>query len=67
MTGVSTPFPNGVMWHKSSHSNGDGNVCVEIAFLPEAMAVRDSKNPAGGALVISAAAWELFRRSLTGQ
>ncbi|HEV2780635.1 MAG TPA: DUF397 domain-containing protein [Actinophytocola sp.] len=56
--------PIHVVWHKSSHSNGDGNVCVEIAFLPDGMAVRDSKNPAGGALVMPRRAWEQFRKTL---
>ncbi len=49
------------VWGKSSRSNGDGNVCVEIAFVPGATAVRDSKNPAGGVLVVPTAAWERFR------
>lgn len=49
-------------WRKSSRSNGDGNVCVEIAYLPGVVAhtaVRDSKNPAGGVLVVPAATWNL--------
>ena len=54
---VPTPIANGVVWHKSSRSNGDGNVCVEIAFLPAAVALRDSKDP-DAALVVSTVAWE---------
>ena len=60
----SDKLPNNVVWHKSSRSNGDGNVCVEIAFLPGLAAARDSKNPAGGALVVPARAWQLFRQFL---
>ncbi|PKK12101.1 DUF397 domain-containing protein [Thermomonospora sp. CIF 1] len=35
-------------WRKSSHSgtnNGGMSDCVEVASLPGAIAVRDSKNP----------------------
>jgi hypothetical protein len=49
------------VWRKSSRSNGDGNVCVEIAFVPGATAVRDSKNPAGGVLVVPTTTWNLTR------
>lgn len=46
-------------WRKSSYSGG-GNNCVEVAHLPGAAAVRDSKNPEGGQLLFSADAWEAF-------
>ena len=49
------------VWRKSSRSNGDGNVCVEVAFVPEATAVRDSKNPHGGVLILPSAVWTRFR------
>jgi hypothetical protein len=45
------------VWRKSRRSNGDGNVCVEVAYVPTAVAMRDSKNPAGGVLVVPAAGW----------
>jgi hypothetical protein len=64
---VPASLPSNVVWQKSSLSNGDGNVCVEIAFLPAALAMRDSKDPAGGALVVSATAWHAFRTLLTRQ
>ncbi|MFD8478713.1 DUF397 domain-containing protein [Kitasatospora sp. NPDC059673] len=48
-------------WVKSSYSGGGGN-CIEIA--PDAsathMPVRDSKDPAGPALVFSRAAFNSF-------
>lgn len=53
---------NATTWLKSSRSNGDGNVCVEIAFLREATAVRDSKHPDGGVLIVPKVAWGQFRR-----
>ncbi|MFC4083946.1 DUF397 domain-containing protein [Amycolatopsis samaneae] len=35
------------MWRKSSCSGGINGNCVEVAFVPEAVAVRDSKAPEG--------------------
>jgi hypothetical protein len=54
------------VWHKSSYSGQSGN-CVEVARnLPGLVAVRDSKNPGGGKLVVSPETWQLFiRGSLT--
>lgn len=38
------------MWRKSSYSaDGHGN-CVELAALPGAVGIRDSKNPKAGHL-----------------
>ena len=47
-----------VAWRISSHSTG-GNECVEVGALPGAdtIAVRDSKNRAGGTHRFSRAAW----------
>lgn len=48
------------MWHKSSYSDGQSN-CIEIAGLDGGrVALRDSKNPSGPALVFSADAWRTF-------
>jgi hypothetical protein len=47
-------------WRKSSRSNGQGNECVEVARVANATAIRDSKNPGGGRLLISGPAWERF-------
>ncbi|MEO3973164.1 DUF397 domain-containing protein [Streptomyces sp. CAU 1734] len=52
-------------WFTSSYSNNQGGDCVEAALLPEAIAVRDSKNPEGPAFVFPAAAWTGFVTSLT--
>ncbi|GAA0237275.1 hypothetical protein GCM10009527_037310 [Actinomadura nitritigenes] len=37
-------------WRKSSHSDETGGQCVEVAALPRAIAIRDSKSPAAGRL-----------------
>ncbi|MGK8553763.1 DUF397 domain-containing protein [Nocardia gipuzkoensis] len=51
---------SGARWFKSSHSSG-GNDCVEVAHLDEGMVgVRDSKNPAGPALVFTPGEWDAF-------
>jgi hypothetical protein len=45
------------VWHKSSQS---GN-CVEVARnLPGLVAVRDSKNPDAGKLVVPPETWRAF-------
>ncbi|HEX2416936.1 MAG TPA: DUF397 domain-containing protein, partial [Micromonosporaceae bacterium] len=47
-----TDIPRNARWRKSSRSNGAGGNCVEVADnLPSIVAVRDSKNPEGPALV----------------
>lgn len=44
-------------WHKSSYSSQDGN-CVEVAVnLPAFVAVRDSKDPVGQALLVPRETW----------
>ncbi|MET7937799.1 DUF397 domain-containing protein [Streptomyces sp. NPDC005322] len=51
-------------WVKSSHSNGNEGQCVEfapgIAATVGVVPVRDSKHPAGPALVFSVGAWDSF-------
>lgn len=48
----------GAPWRKSSHS-GSGDQCVEVAPLSSDLrAVRDSKDPAGPALVLTPSAWQ---------
>ena len=47
-------------WVKSSRSGPNSDNCVEVAFVDEAIAVRDSKNPDGPALIFTAAEWDAF-------
>jgi hypothetical protein len=49
------------VWKKSSRSNGNGgNNCVEVAILDTVVAVRDSKNPTGPALIFNPTDWAEF-------
>jgi hypothetical protein len=57
----------GTNWRKSSHSSANGGNCVEVAAGgPGVVAVRDSKNPDGPALIFSPADWSAFISSLKG-
>jgi hypothetical protein len=48
-------------WRKSSRSTaGNDAACVEVAFGGPGAALRDSKNPAGPALVLPGTAWRRF-------
>jgi hypothetical protein len=53
--------PRTSRWHRSSFSgvSGDDN-CVEIAFTPGAVAVRDSKNAGGPVLAVAEGTWNSF-------
>jgi hypothetical protein len=57
---------SGATWRKSSRSSAQGQ-CVELAFLGEHAAARDSKNPAGPALVFSPRAVRAFVTELGGR
>ncbi|MFB9690350.1 DUF397 domain-containing protein [Amycolatopsis plumensis] len=53
-------------WRKSSYSGGANNDdCVEVAFTGTAIAARDSKAPAAGALEVPPAAWSAFLSAVT--
>ncbi|MFI6657410.1 MULTISPECIES: DUF397 domain-containing protein [unclassified Streptomyces] len=51
-------------WRKSSYSGGTGGDCVEVADLRPHIAIRDSKNPAGGVVTVSCGAFSVFLRAL---
>ncbi|MCP9957688.1 DUF397 domain-containing protein [Streptomyces sudanensis] len=55
---------DGARWFKSSYSGSTGQDCVEAAMLPEGIAVRDSKNPGGGAFAVPAGPWGVFLDAL---
>ncbi|WP_433243452.1 DUF397 domain-containing protein [Streptosporangium sp. CA-135522] len=53
------PDLSGAQWRKSSLS-GDGPSCVEVAFVNDVVAVRDTKDREGGTLVFHRDEWVAF-------
>jgi len=51
-------------FRKSTRSSGDISNCVEVAGIPGHVAVRDSKRPDAGTLVVSAALWQRIASDL---
>ncbi len=50
-----------MQWRKSTYSGDQGGQCLEVAHTPEAaVAIRDSKNPAGPILTLDPAAFTTF-------
>jgi hypothetical protein len=50
--------PSSVTWKTSSASGGTN--CVEVAFVTDAVLVRDSKNRSGAVLRLSKGVWRDF-------
>jgi hypothetical protein len=57
------------VWAKSSYSGGNGGQCVEVAAnLDSIVAVRDSKDPHGPALIFTPGEWRTFAAAVkTGE
>ncbi|MER8102860.1 DUF397 domain-containing protein [Kitasatospora sp. NPDC094016] len=53
------PAGNQERWRKSSHSNNDGGMCIEVDDAQPGR-VRDSKDPDGPRLNFPPAAWQTF-------
>lgn len=51
-------------WRKSSYSGTQSN-CVEVAPLPNATGIRDSKNRNAGELHVTRTAWLAFVQRIT--
>ncbi|MFF3715533.1 DUF397 domain-containing protein [Streptomyces prasinus] len=56
-----------VAWARSSYSGAEGGECVEVAATPEAVLIRDSKQPAAARLAVGADAWTGFVRMAAGR
>ncbi|MDL4773180.1 DUF397 domain-containing protein [Actinomadura xylanilytica] len=55
-------------WRKSSRSDETGGACVELAGLPNAIALRDSKAPDAGHLTLTPDTFsELLARMKRGE
>ena len=52
---------SGAAWRKSSYSGNNGGECVEVArMMNGTVAIRDSKDPEGPVLALTAEAWAEF-------
>ncbi|MFH9367747.1 DUF397 domain-containing protein [Streptomyces anulatus] len=56
----------GLAWFKSSYSGSEGDSCVEIAMVEQAVHVRDSKDLARPAFEVGRAEWAPFVRFVAG-
>jgi hypothetical protein len=60
--GITASELTGVTWRKSSRSGPTGGNCVQIAVLAGGdVAMRNSRDPDGPALIFTPAEWEAFR------
>ncbi|MFD8532575.1 DUF397 domain-containing protein [Streptosporangium canum] len=64
--GMSATLLDGVVWRKSHFSNPSGN-CVELAVLPGGgVAIRNSRDPEGPALIYTRRELDAFVRGVKG-
>jgi len=59
MTTPGSPDLTGARWFTSSYSTNNG-ACVECAYLPGHVAVRDSKDRFGPVLIFTRTQWSAF-------
>jgi hypothetical protein len=50
----------GMNWRKSSYSGNSGGNCIEVATIPCAVLVRDSKDSRGPVIAFGRRAWATF-------
>jgi Domain of unknown function (DUF397) len=54
------PDLSGAVWRRSGDSTSAEGSAVEVAILPEGVAVRDSRRPDGDVLFFTRAEWDAF-------
>ena len=52
-------------WRKSTYSTGAQQNCVEVGRAPNAVGIRDTKNPDQGHLAVSRTTWTAFVHHIT--
>lgn len=57
---MSTEDSARLVWCKSSYSGNEGGECLEVATTPDAVHVRDSKEPTRSHLVFAQQSWTTF-------
>ncbi|WP_242906221.1 DUF397 domain-containing protein [Actinomadura terrae] len=57
---MNSPGPSRPRWRKSTHSGGNEGECVEVAALNDQIAIRDSKAPATGHLILTRQAFAVL-------
>ncbi len=48
------------VWRSSSAGGADADNCVQVAFVDEAILLRDARHPEGPVLVFNQAEWDAF-------
>jgi Domain of unknown function (DUF397) len=54
------PDLNDAVWRRSADSTAGDGSAVEVAMLPNGVAVRDSRKPGGDVLFFTPAEWDAF-------
>ncbi|MCI3154036.1 DUF397 domain-containing protein [Streptomyces sp. GB4-14] len=57
---VGQPPAHRPKWFKSSYSGGNTTECLEAAYTPDSVLIRDSKRSSGPRLELSRRAWAQF-------
>jgi len=52
-----------LQWFKSTYSSSEGGQCLEVALCPQAIHIRDSKNPTP-TLEVTPTTWTAFTSAL---